>query len=184
MSAPNASWAAAFSLCLLLFTSACFHTTAPKGWLPTASEAQHEAYGGWIRLDYGVGANRRIVEGELIAAAPDTVHVLSPDSIVAVPTATVVAGTLTSYDSQYGRLVRWTILGTVSTVSHGFGLVLTMPMWALAGTAASASASKAPRVESTDPGVLRAYARFPQGMPPGLDSRSLRQKDIRALERR
>jgi hypothetical protein len=79
-----------------------------------------------------------------------------------VPTALVTVGTLTAYDSQYGALRLWTILGTVSTVSHGFVLVLTAPIWAIAGSTATASASKAPRVESTDPALLRVYARFPQ----------------------
>ena len=27
-------------------------TTAPKGWLPSVSVAQHEAFGGWISVRY------------------------------------------------------------------------------------------------------------------------------------
>jgi hypothetical protein len=169
---------------VLLTVSGCFHTSAPTGWLPTAVEAQREAYGGWIKLDFNMGVEANTVHGELIAASRDSVHVLTSDSLVAVPTASVFAGTLTAYDSEFGALRLWTILGGVSTLSHGFVLVLTAPVWAIAGSFATASASKAPRVESSDPSLLRMYARFPQGLPPGLDARSLRQKDVRKLGRR
>ena len=178
MSVSNARWTVVLSLYALTVTG-CFHTSAPKGWLPTAEEAQRDAYGGWIKLDFSMGAEKNTVHGELIAAAPDSLHVLTADSLVVVPTSSVTAGTLTAFDSQYGALRLWTILGAVSTVSHGFVLVLTAPIWAIAGSTATASSSKAPRVESTDPALLRMYARFPQGLPPGLDVRSLRQKDIR-----
>ena len=184
MSVTSARWTVARSVCGLVIVSGCFHTPAPKGWLPTAIEAQHDAYGGWIKLEFGAGAARNTVHGELIAATSDSVHVLTSDSLVVVPTALVIAGTLTAYDSQYESLRWWTILGAFSTLSHGFGLVLTAPVWAIAGSAATGSASKAPRVESTHPAVLRMYARFPQGIPPGLDVRSLRQKDVRRLPAR
>jgi hypothetical protein len=170
---------------VLTIVSGCsFHTTAPKGWLPTAVEAQREAYGGWITLDFNMGIQAKAVHGELIAAASDSVYVLTSDSLVVVPNASVITGTLTAYDAQQGALKLWTVLGAVSTLSHGFALLFTAPVWGVVGSVATASASKAPRVESTDPSLLRMYARFPQGLPPGLDVRTLRQKDVRTLGRR
>lgn len=184
MSATSPRWTVVTCACVLVTVTGCFHTTAPAGWLPTAVEAQREAYGGWIKLDFSVGVERNAVHGELIAASSDSVHVLTSDSLVVVPTASVIAGTLTTYDGKYEALRLWTILGAVSTLSHGFALILTAPAWGVAGSLATASASKAPRIESTNPSLLRIYARFPQGLPPGLDARSLRQKDVRALGRR
>ena len=183
MSATRVRWAAA-SACVLFVTSGCFHTSAPKGWLPTAAEAQREAFGGWIKVDYTTGVAKRTVEGELIAATSDSMHVLTSDSIVALPTGALISGTLTAFDVQLRTLKVWTLVGAVAAVSHGFVLILSAPAWVIAGTTATAAASKAPRVESTDPAVLRMYARFPQGIPPGLDPRSLRQKDVRTLSRR
>jgi hypothetical protein len=179
MSAANPRWTVVSTVYALVIAGGCFHTTAPKGWLPTAVEAQREAYGGWIKLDFYVGVTPNAVHGELIAASHDSVHVLTSDSLVVVPTASVIAGTLTAYDAGHGALRLWTIVGAVSTVSHGFALILTAPVWIVGGSYATASASKAPRVESTDTSLLRMYARFPQGLPPGLDARSLRQKDVR-----
>ena len=51
MSAASPRWAVVFCVCVLLTASSCFRTTAPTGWLPTAVEAQREAFGGWIKLD-------------------------------------------------------------------------------------------------------------------------------------
>ena len=181
MSASSPRWAVVSSVCVLVFVGGCFRTSAPKGWLPTAVDAQRDAYGGWIQVDFNMGVRRNTVHGELIAATSDSVHVLTSDSLVAVPTGSVVAGTLTAYDAQHGTLRLWTVLGAVSTLSHGFVLVLSAPVWAIAGSLATASASKTPRVESTDPLLLRMYARFPQGLPPGLDVRTLQQKDVRRL---
>ena len=184
MSATNARSAAVSALCVLLAGNACFYTTAPKGWLPTAAEAQRDAYGGWIMVQYKTGAETRAVHGELIAATRDSVHVLTVDSIVALPTTAVISGTLTTYDAKVRTLKLWTVLGVVSTASHGAALVLSAPVWLIAGASATAAASRAPRVESTKPVDLRPYARFPQGIPPGLDTRQLRQKDIRTVARR
>jgi len=182
MSATRSRLATVSALCLVLLGTACFHTTAPMGWLPTADDAQREAYGGWIKVEYTTDV-KRMVQGELIAATSDSVHVLTGNNIVALPTATVVSGTLTTYDVKLGTLRLWTVLGAVSAASHGLVLVLSAPAWLIIGSTATAVASRAPRVESTKPGDLRAYARFPQGIPHGLDPRSLRQKDIRTLAR-
>jgi hypothetical protein len=167
---------AASAASLLLLCTACFYTTAPEGWLPTPAVAQQQAYGGWIKVDYAEGNGSRTVEGELIAAAPDSLYVLTTDSLVSLATGTITSATLTAYDSRFGATMTWGILGAVSTLSHGWFLILSLPMWVIAGTTTSASASKGPRVQAVDGALLRPYARFPQGLPPGLDRGTLRRK--------
>jgi hypothetical protein len=178
MSATRPSSARAFYAFASLLASACFQTTAPEGWLSTPAVAQREAYGGWISAAYTLGAGTATVEGELIAASPDSLHVLTADSLVTVATSAVTSATLTTYDARLNTLNMWTILGAVSSLSHGVGLLLSVPMWIIVGTTATASASKAPRVQSVDAALLRPYARFPQGLPPGLERRALRQKEV------
>jgi len=158
---------------LLFVGTACFRTTAPRGWLSTADAAQREAYGGWIRVETAHGA---FAEGELIAVTPETLFVLSLDSLASVPISAVTLATLTAYDAQHGVLRTWTLLGSLATVSHGVLLILTLPVWITTGALSTASASKAPRIQSLDPAALRPFARFPQGIPPGLDRHAIRQK--------
>ena len=163
---------------LLLLLGACFSTTAPSGWLSTPAAAQREAFGGWIKVEYTHDGEGRTVEGELIAAVQDSLHVLAADSLVSLSIGTVAMATLTAYDAEHDRLVKWTLLGVLSTASHGVGFVLTVPLWVISGTSAAASASRAPRVQSLDTALLRPYARFPQGLPDGLDRRALRPKPV------
>jgi hypothetical protein len=154
----------------------CFQSTAPRGWLPAAEEAPHQAFGSWIRLEDRSRPPTTVTEGELIAVDRDTIHVHSFGRLVSLPRASVCCVTLTAFHLDYGSIAAWAALGTLSTASHGFGLILTAPIWMLAGTAAASNASVAPRIQSTDPDVLRRFARFPQGIPPGLDRATLRAK--------
>ncbi len=98
-----------------------------------------------------------------------------PDSVTPLALGAITSATLTAYDARLRTLEMWTILGSVSTLSHGVALGLTPPLSAIAGSSATASASTSPRIRSLDPAELRPYARFPQGLPSALDRRNLRQ---------
>ena len=162
-----------FYVTALAFGVSCFHSTAPPGFLPTATEAATSPYGGWIKVDMADGS---IVQGELLAATSDTLHVFTLAQWTAIPIARVRSTTLAGYQVPLGPNTTWTALGAVSTASHGGFLILTAPLWIITGTTGTSSASKAPRVVSIDPEALRLYARFPQGLPEGLDRASIRPK--------
>lgn len=159
---------------------ACASTTAPSGWLPTPSEAQSEAFGGWMSVEYRAGSRAAYAEGELIAVGPDTVFLLPAEGLIAIPMGAIRRATLTAYDAQSGGLAAWTLLGTVSTLSHGVGLIVSAPVWILTGSIATASASRAPRRQYRSEAEawqeFRKFARFPQGLPPGVQRTSLRLK--------
>jgi hypothetical protein len=182
-------------ICAAVLLAACVSNPAPSGWLPLAQEVAREAYGGWIAVDTAHEAGRGWyaagdsgsgagVEGELIAVDPDTVFVLSGTGLLTVPKRTVRQATLFAFDAQWGGLALWSVLGALSTVSNGYFLVLTAPIWIIAGTSATASRSRAPMVELAQEGdrweKLRLYARFPQGMPMGIDRSALRLAPRRA----
>jgi hypothetical protein len=160
------------SIWLLALCTACFRTTAPDGWLPTPQEAQTDAHGGWIRVEYQVGE----IEGELLAATRDTIHVLAGGRWIAVPVSQVKQATLTGFNIRIQSLETWGLLGTLSTGSHGVFLILSAPTWIIASTAAASTASRAPRVQGTSPAELNVLARFPQGLPPDLDRATIRPK--------
>jgi len=162
---------------VLLGPASCYRSPAPRGWLPDPDGASRDAYGSWIRVEDRSADPGLVVQGELIAVDRDTIHVLGfTPRLVSLPRSSVCCVTLTAFHMNYGPLAAWGGAGTLSTVSHGFGLILTAPLWAIISTAAAASASYAPRVQSTDPEVLRRFARFPQGIPPTLDRPALRPK--------
>ena len=156
----------------------CARSTAPKGWLPQAVDAQSEAHGGWLSFQVKGGRRGTVHEGELLAIQADSIFILERGAWFGLPTSQVAKATLMAYDANTGPLALWTLGGTLSTASHGLVLIFSAPIWILSGTAATASQSRAPRTTFT-PATwerARAYARFPQGMPEGLDRSSFRPK--------
>ena len=160
----------------LLVLSGCAGTHAPKDWLPNASEATTQAHGGWVVLRL---ADRSMHEGELIAIGPDSLFVLEPSGCRGFAQTQVEHGLLTGYDSEADRLQAWVVVGSLSTLSHGVFLVGTFPLWLLAGGLATASQAHAGRVSITPTTweKARLYARFPQGLPEGLDRAEVRPRD-------
>ena len=66
----------------------------------------------------------------------------------------------------------------VTTISNGVFLLLTAPAWLITGLVAAGNESHAP-LRDVPPlawAELAAYARFPQGLPPGIDLAEIRPK--------
>jgi hypothetical protein len=164
---------------LLLPLLACAGNTAPAHFLPAPAEAEQDSYGGWIELTVKEGGRERQVEGELIAVGGDTVRVLQAGGAgVVIPTTLVQKGRLTGYRSSAGAIGGYTLLGTLSTLSNGWFLIFTAPLWIISGSIATGSESGA-AMRTTPPrpwADLAEWARFPQGMPEGVALDSLRPK--------
>lgn len=159
-------------------SAACFRSTAPRGWLPRADSLATDAFGAWARVDTAAFGPSAPVEGELIALDDDSLHVLGMDGTLRSLSITQLRSiTLTTFRQNLGELKTWAGLGFLSTVSHGFYLILTGPVWALAGTVATSYASTTPRLTGNDgTAELRKFARFPQGIPPTLDRGTLQPR--------
>lgn len=170
----------------LLGLTACTGNPAPRGWLAPAAQAQSGVYGGWIELRYEEGERERELEGELIALADDTLFVLSDSSFQALPRTLVRRARVTGYDPATGLLSAWTVGGIVGTASHGGFLIISLPVWILSGSLAANANSSAAKIEYPDGAwaALRKYARYPQGLPPGLDRKALAPKPVMDRARR
>ena len=160
---------------LVLATAGCASTGAPRDFLPDATEAQTDAFGSWLDVVIAGDAGPEVVEGELIAIDDEVTWVLTASGIRSFASSAMVEGQLAAYDPRSGTVAGNAALGVVSTISNGVLLVFTAPMWIIGGTAAAASQSRAPLhdVREVTPASLAPFARFPRGMPPGLDPGSL-----------
>jgi hypothetical protein len=129
-------------------------------------------------VHYAEDRTKLQAHGELIAIHADSLFILSANNLTAIPTAKIKKATLTAYDANWGPLAAWSVAGTLSTASHGVGLIISAPVWILSGTIATSAQSHAPRITfpSKPWQEFRKHARFPNGLPPGLDRRSLRSK--------
>lgn len=168
---------AAVSLFGAWLFSACAHR--PPAAVPNVQAFDREVYGGWIVVSYPKSAKRPKTAGELIAVVGDQLSVLTATGAVSIArsdidTATVV---LFSGDLQINSRITGAM---VSTLSHGVLLAATIPLWSL--TAAATHVAYDRFAEITYPDVawesLRRGARFPQGLPKGLDPGSLRARPL------
>lgn len=171
----------AWVLLLAGVADGCATNTAPRNFLPAPAASQRTAYGGWIEVTRGDARHPERSAGELLAIQHDSVYLLSGRGPEVYAQSDVTSAKLTAYDSESGLLATWTLIGTLSTISHGWLLVLSAPVWIIAGSVTTAHQSHQP--EFLFPTAawedLRAYARFPQGLPPGLDLATVRGKPLR-----
>jgi hypothetical protein len=151
----------------------CATTNAPKRWLSGPEEAGLDAYGGWI----DVKSQQCRISGELIAVIKDTVFVI--DTVLhAVVSKDILSARLVTYNAgNMGGLVAF---GTLSTVSNGFYLLLTAPMWLILGSTAAIYRSYEPIIDYPQKSIefFKPFARYPQGFPANLDRHSISIKTI------
>lgn len=149
---------------------------APPGVLVEPAAAQQDAFGGWVAVELVAGAGRTHIAGELIATSRDTIWVLAADGAHAIAAPRVQRASVTGYDSQAGAVGRAAAIGAIATLSHGIFLVFTAPAWIATGAFGSRAQAREP-VRTAGPHdlpALASFARFPQGMPPGLALDTLR----------
>ncbi|MDE0685120.1 MAG: hypothetical protein OXI63_19520 [Candidatus Poribacteria bacterium] len=81
----------------LIYVGGCGPTTtAPKGWLPSVSDAQRESYGGWISVRYHTGDSESEVHGELVAIHANQVLILTSQELISISHDTISRMKLTN----------------------------------------------------------------------------------------
>lgn len=158
---------------LALALGACATNPDPR---PRSIESvQRDGHGGWIVV---TGRNGTVLAGELISIEQTGLRLLTYSQqpvLYFVRGPDIAKAKLYPYQTRHGRLGVWGALGTLSTISHGFVLVLSAPIWIISSSVAAASASHAPILSFPGDGwdEFAAWARFPQGLPPGIASTDL-----------
>lgn len=178
------------SLCgvMIVTTANCARHAPPTGWLPNANAAQRDVFGGWIVVSaVGMDGERITRAGELIAVEDDSLYLLPAienADLCALAWQDVRKAKLVRYKPKSEEMFAWTFLGTLSTLSHGFWLLLTAPFWILFGGISTDSMARSADLYYY-PGepweAFAPYARFPRGMPPGLDAVTLRPKTLEKI---
>jgi hypothetical protein len=171
----------------LIFQCGCATTYAPGDWLPDTDEITEEAYGGWmtiVTLPDTINSEERWLQygGEFIAV--DTLNVYQLyDSLFIIPKSNIYKTTLEIDQKNSVAYGLWTFGGFVATLSNGFYLIFTAPIWLITGIPASVGESLRDRYEAEFPDSLywtevRKFARFPQGLPENFDLKNLKPKVI------
>jgi hypothetical protein len=165
----------ALLLVIVSMMPGCAGHPPPELWRPSAAQALHVTRGSWVVVEprpAGADASGASpVAGELIAIDDDSIHVLTAGGLRSVARSSPHRLTVVGYRTPGGSVAAWAIGGGVSTLSHGGFLLFTAPMWAVVGIWAALSESGAGDVHGEN--LARAFARFPQGLPPGFDPEAL-----------
>ena len=176
MSARRASLAAAAAALVL---GGCAGSPGPREYLPAAQEAVRTAWGGWVEVvrrepDSTFG-DRRIAAGELLAASADTLHVLTEAGALTVVRGPLDRVTLVGEYNRAGERSAACAAMTGFCISHGFFALGTLPLSLIIGFADSHAQSRVGVLEIREGpwDACRSRARFPQGLPPGLDPNRL-----------
>ncbi|MBN1826254.1 MAG: SH3 domain-containing protein [Candidatus Eisenbacteria bacterium] len=128
---------------------------------------------GWVSRQYvsRKPLSPRSLRGELIAVEEDSLFLLQRGRLIGVPLENVRDGVLRRFDSSVDHIKMWTALGAVSTVTHSFLLIFSLPLWLVVGLPTSHGIGRLGRVrfdrEKTD--RIAPGARFPGGFPEGID---------------
>jgi hypothetical protein len=157
------------AIVVALALGACLTNPDPRK--PSVEMMQKRSFGGWIvvvQRDGGMHA------GELISVDSGVVRVLGPRGMSVVPMPVIASASLYQYEYE-GGLGAWGLLGGLSTISHGFILILSFPIWMISTGVTAGAESRHIRMEYPDRSwaALGKWARFPQGMPMGMDPRAL-----------
>ncbi len=164
----------------LLLLAGCAGSIAPKHWLPEATEVPQDGYGSWASVTLSIGPDE-FSEGELIAATSDSLFILGYEKLEAYGFNEVAKVHLQSYEANYSGLAAWTVVGSLSTISHGVILLISAPVWIISGTIATSSQSHVPHKTVMTGGwkQLQPYCRFPGGMPPSIDRAEIKPKPLK-----
>ena len=157
----------------------CISLPGPKDWVPSIEEVQQDVYGAWTILELNSKSNKKPREGELIAVQQGTLYLLMENILQEIPIDQINKAILTSYDDRGGISI-WATLGIFSTISHGGFLIFSAPTWLISGIINSnaATTSGMHKFENNNLSNMNKYARFPQGIPEGLDIHSLKPKSL------
>ncbi len=148
-----------------------FSSCTPK-YLPSSSQIDINEYGSYIEITLLKGKQAKTyIDGELIAIDSSTIVLLEEKTRKC---ETVLVSDIKHFELRYAKPKRyyWTIpICAAYPLIHGFYAALTIPIHLIVTTIVTATGEAA--FKYRDEGItyenLRMFARFPQGIPPGVE---------------
>ncbi len=171
-----------FLFLLLCGLTGCVSSSAPSGWLPPVESVPTDVYGGWLKVEKREFKGYSMALGEFIGLRDSAVFLLTEKGYLKmIPMKDVRNATLFIHENNGGKAALTTFLGTVSTISNGFYLLITAPIWIISGTILTVQASNKGNYYQAEPDFawwdsFKLYARFPQGIPENFGQTPLKPK--------
>lgn len=151
-----------------------FYSCKSVDYLPSPNAIDVNQYGSYIRVDRNTASN---INGELIAIDSSQIIVLlkTENKCTTVPLYDVSRFRLRyAKQKHYG----WTIPTTILLpFIHGFFSILSLPINLIVTISVTAAGERSFQYsnENISFETLKMFARFPQGIPPGVDLAEIRR---------
>ena len=156
----------------------CASSNVPSYWSANPDKMATDVFGGWVDIEYdSLGVKDKQAGGELIAISSDSIYYA--DSLLhSIYKNDIASARLISYNSNYMNMGLLTFLGSISTISNGWFLGITFPMWLIGGTTSTVTQSYNPVIDFPQNNFREfvPFARFPQGLPVGIVKESIKMK--------
>jgi hypothetical protein len=136
------------------------------------------------RVSVKIGSEKEKVEGELLLVDKERLYVRAENGVREIPMGAVREARVKRHNFGMSRTLAWSAIaglvtggalaaacGSVEDTSGcGGALLVTLGAWLAVGAACGASMEASSRVTLEKPTAaeLRAFARLPQGLPPGV----------------
>jgi hypothetical protein len=174
-------------LILLAIISGCRNLLIPASYMPPPKEVKKNITGSWIRIvtpsDTAPDINRELY-GELIAVQSDTVYALTDSGFIAVNKDNIRSAVLYIFKPPAGTI---SLITAISLLPNFIGafigseytfyfLEMGIPLLIAGATMAATEIPGNSRLDhplKNPIGDFTKFARFPQGLPPGLNRNSL-----------
>ncbi len=163
----------------------CSRTFAPSGWLPETDEYQRDVYGGWMTLVSYSSTSEGKAElyeyrGEFLSADSENVYLLA-DTVYIVKKKNIKSAVLEITEKNTGVYAGWTLAFLLTPLINGMYSAITGPLGLITGIAATSGESMRDRYEAQYPdnsywSLVQKFARFPQGLPEGIDLNKIKPK--------
>lgn len=164
------------SLVLLIFlVLGCATTHAPRNWLQNPEDLQTDAFGAWITVKT---VDNQELAGELIAISADSVFIAGK-TLTGIAKDSIKSARLVAYKSKATGMAVFSVVMTLATpFINGLYFVFTAPMWFFGGAIAASIRSYEPVLDypGHDWEELALFARYPQGLPPGIERNKIKKK--------
>lgn len=173
-------------LFICLCVAGCAVTHEPEGWLPSPQAMQTDTHGGWVHVKCNSASKEKAeIGGELIAIGKDSMYIAN-ETFHSIAIFSIKSAQLVAYEPHTEEMGGLVFLGTLSSISDGLFLLFTAPMWIIGGSITTSARSYEPIVEYPRRELSRfaPFARFPQGLPAGIDRNQMHSRPAPAHDSR
>ena len=161
---------------ILIFCASCASIRGPRELIPDPEEVPENPRGCWIELETKVDK----IFGEFIGLSEENVYVeviKFGKKLYAVPRDEVKKARIVAfYPDGIDYLGLWTLLGVLSTPSHGWYKTYSALIWSLFGISSIIGRSYEPvfNYSKKELDKMSIYARYPQGVPMEIKQKATR----------